>query len=130
MKATSPTIIFFTTFFALSLVIFGLLGLLIFGWCIYRRCRFGINASSQEASPMTAEKNKVRRVLVQTRPKYTSTTGKAPSTVTIIIDAGMAGIPTMESMNPKEPKIYPRTTCHEQIKREAEVSTGKVGPRV
>ena len=77
---------------------------------------------------MTAEKNKVRRVLVQPRPKSTSTTGKAPSTV--IIDVGMAGIPTMENMNPKEPKIDPRATCHEQIKREAEVSTGKVGPRV
>ena len=77
---------------------------------------------------MTAEKKKVRRVLVQTRPKSISTTGKAPSTV--IIDAGMAGIPTMESMNPKEPKIDPWTTCHEQIKREAEVSTGKVGTRV
>ena len=122
-NASAPVRVFFTTFVALALVIFGTLCVLVLGWFIYRTLRLRRNTQPQVNLPMI-EMSTARRVVVQEKSKTisttgttTSTSGKAPSTV--IVDEGMAGngmLPIVETMEPNEPNVDPQANPRVYVK--------------
>ena len=122
-NASAPVRVFFTTFVALALVIFGTLCVLVLGWFIYRTLRLRRNTQPQVNLPMI-EMSTARRVVVQEKSKTisttgttTSTSGKAPSTV--IVDEGMAGmLPIIEAMEPNEPNVDLHANPRVNVKEE------------